>query len=169
MRQLITAKLKLHPDAAQLQALRRAQLAYRDALNAVSRYAFAHGKMSNQQGLQRACYERIRTEYDLPAQMACNVPRQVGATYKTLWTTVKANAAARNAGHTKKRYQGLDQPPKYVSPTLTYNYHRDFSLKAEQRVSILTLAGRVIRPYTGYTRHMALMRQGAQIAAAKLW
>ena len=169
MKQLITAKLKLHPAAVQFQALRRAQLAYRDALNAVSRYAFAHGKMSNQQALQRACYEQMRTEYGLPAQMACNVPRQVGATYKTLWTKVKANAAARNAGHTKKRYKGLDQPPKYVSPTLTYNYHRDFSLKVEQRVSILTLDGRVILPYTGYARHVALMRQSAQIGAAKLW
>src|SRR5260221_14159248 len=126
MKQLITAKMKLHPEACQFQALRRAQLAYRDALNAVSRYAFAHVKMSNQQALQRACYEQMRTEYGLPGQMACNVPRQVGATYKTLWTKVKSNAAARTAGHTKKRYKGLDQPPKYVSPTLTYNYHRDF-------------------------------------------
>src|SRR5258706_12183950 len=82
----------------------------------ISRYAFAHGKMSNQQALQRACYEQMRTEYGLPAQMACNVPRQVGATYTTLWTKVKANAAARHAGHTKKRYKGLDQPPQYVSP-----------------------------------------------------
>ena len=142
---------------------------YRDAVNAVSRSAFAHGKMSNQHALQRACYEQLRTEYSLPAQMAGNVPRQVGATYKTLWTKVKANAAARHAGHTKKRYKGLDQPPQYVSPTLTYNYHRDFSLKVEQRVSMLTLEGRVILPYTGYARHVALMRQSAHIGAAKLW
>jgi putative transposase len=169
MKQLITAKLKLHPEAAQFQALRRAQLAYRDALNAVSRYAFAHGKMSHQQALQRGCYEQMRTEYGLPAQMAGTVPRQVGATYKTLWTKVKANAAARTAGHTKKRYKGLDQPPKYVSPTLTYNYHRDFSLKGAQRVSMLPLDGRVILPYTGYARHGARMRQGGQIGAAKLW
>src|SRR5262249_43973372 len=169
MRQYITAKLKLLVTPDQFQALRRTQLSYRDALNHVSRYAVAHGKLSNQQALQRACYDEIRAAYGLPAQMACNVPRQVGATYKTLWTKVKANAAARNAGRTKKRYQGLDQPPKYVSPTLTYNYHRDFSLKAEQRVSILTLDGRVIVPYTGYARHVALMRQGAQIGAAKLW
>jgi putative transposase len=119
MKQVITAKLKLHPDAAQFRALRRAQLAYRDALNAVSRYAFAHGKMSNQQALQRACYEELRTTHGLPAQMACNVPRQVGATSNTLWTRVKANMAARTTGRTKKRYRGLDQPPKYVSPPLT--------------------------------------------------
>jgi IS605 OrfB family transposase len=169
MKQVITAKLKLHADATQFHALRRTQLAYRDALNYVSRYAFAQGKMSNQLALQQDCYEDIRAAFGLPAQMACNVPRQVGATYKALWTKVKANAAARQAGLTKKRYKGLDQAPKYVSPTLTYNYHRDFSLKTEQRVSILTLDGRVIVPYTGYNRHVALMREGAQIGAAKLW
>jgi len=36
-------------------------------------------------------------------------------------------------------------------------------------VSILTLDGRVILPYTGYARPVALMRPSAQIGAAKLW
>src|SRR6266480_6450895 len=128
MKQLITAKLKLHPDATQFQALRKTQLAYRDALNFVSRYAFAHGKMSNQVRLQRDTYVEVRAVYRLPAQMACNIPRQVGATYKCLWTKVKKNTALRKTGFTKKRYKGLDQAPKYVSPTLTYNFHRDYSL-----------------------------------------
>jgi putative transposase len=129
MKQLITAKLKLHPDATQFQALRTTQLAYRDALNAVSRYAFAHGKMSNQVRLREETYYETRATYQLPAQMATNVPRQVGATYKTLWTKVRQNTAARQAGLTKKRYKGLDKPPTYVSPTLMYNYQRDYSLK----------------------------------------
>ncbi len=169
MKQMLTAKLKLHTDAAQFQALRKTQLAYRDALNHVSRYAFAHGKKSNQQWLQQETYAEVRATYHLPAQMACNVPRQVGATYKTLWTKVKQNAALRAAGKTKKRYKGLDQAPTYVAPTLTYNYHRDYSLKAEQQVSILTLDGRVVVSYTGYSKHVALMQQGAPIRAAKLW
>jgi putative transposase len=88
MKQVITAKLKLQTDAMQFQALRTTQLAYRDALNYVSRYAFAHGKKSNQQWLQHETYAEVRATYHLPAQMACNVPRQVGATYKTLWTRV---------------------------------------------------------------------------------
>jgi putative transposase len=114
-----TAKLKLHTTPAQFQALRATQLAYRDALNYASRYAFEHGKMSNTIGLQEGTYQEIRSRFGLPAQMACSVPRQVGATYKALWTKVKANAAACAAGQTKKRYRGLDQTPKYVSPTLT--------------------------------------------------
>ena len=169
MKQMLTAKLKLHPAASQFQALRTTQLAYRDALNYVSRYSFAHGKKSNQQWLQQETYADVRASYHLPAQMACNVSRQVGATYKTLWTKVKQNNVARKAGHTKKCYKGLDQPPKYVSPTLTYNYHRDYSLKPENQVSILTLAGRVVVSYTGYEKHIALMRDVAHIGAAKLW
>ncbi len=166
---MLTAKVKLHTTPEQFQALRQTQLAYRDALNATSQYAFVHGKMSNQEALQRGMYGEIRAKYRLPAQMACNVPRQVGATYKTLWTKAKQNAAQRKAGITRKRYKGLDKPPKYVSPTLNYNYHRDYSLKESQQVSILTLTGRVIVSYTGYAKHIALIQSGAQIGAAKLW
>ena len=169
MKQILTAKLKLHTTPEQFQALRTTQLAYRNALNSVSRYAFEHGKMSNQRALQQACYDEIRLTYGLPAQMACNVPRQVGATYKGLWTKVKQNAEHRKAGYTKKRYKGLDKPPKYVSPTLTYNYQRDYSFKADNRVSVLTLEGRVIVPYTGYHKHVSLIQDGAQMRAAKLW
>ncbi|TME03779.1 MAG: IS200/IS605 family element transposase accessory protein TnpB, partial [Chloroflexi bacterium] len=58
---------------------------------------------------------------------------------------------------------------KYVSPTLTYNFHRDYSLKKDAQVSILTLQGRVIVPYTGKSSHVALLQQEAHIGAAKLW
>jgi putative transposase len=169
MKTLITAKLKLHPTAEQFQALRATSLAYRDALNYVSRYAFEHGKMSNQVGLRDATYYEIRARYGLPAQMATNVPRQVGATYKGLWTKVRKNVEMRRAGLTKKRYKGLDHAPKYVCPTLTYNYHRDYSLKEDRHVSILTLSGRAIVAYTGYEKHVTLLQQGAEIGAAKLW
>jgi len=169
MKQLITAKLKLQTDPAQFQSLRATSLAYRDALNYVSLYSFEHGKMSNQIRLRDATYYEIRRRYSLPAQMATNVPRQVGATYKTLWTKVKQNAAHRKAGHTKKRYKGLDKPPRYVSPTLTYNYQRDYSLKPDHQVSILTLQGRILVPYTGYRQHVARLDQATTIGAAKLW
>src|SRR5712692_10186157 len=169
MKTVITAKLKLHTNPTQFQALRATQLAYRDALNYVSKYAFEHGKMSNRVALQDGTYTEVRAHFHLPSQMACSVPRQVGATYKTLWTKVKQNTAHRKAGQTKKRYKGLDKPPKYVSPTLTYNYHRDYSLKEEQHVSILSLDGRVIVPYTSYTTHVARIQGGAHLGAAKLW
>lgn len=56
MKQLITAKLKLQATPQQFKALRATQLAYRDALNYVSRYAFEHGKMSNKVRLQEGTY-----------------------------------------------------------------------------------------------------------------
>jgi len=169
MNTTLSAKLKLNTTPEQFKALRATQLAYRDALNYVSQYAFEHGKMSNKVGLQTATYQEIRTRFKLPAQMACSVPRQVGATYKALWTKVKQNAEARKAGLTKKRYKGLDQAPKYVSPTLTYQLGHDYSFKKGQRVSILSLDGRVVVSYTGYSKHVALIQQGASMGAAKLW
>jgi IS605 OrfB family transposase len=138
-------------------------------LNYVSRYAFEHGKMSNKVRLQEGTYDDIRLKFQLPSQMACSVPRQVGATYKGLWTKVKQNVEHRKAGRTKKRYKGLDKAPKYVSPTLTYQLGHDYSFKREQRVSLLTLSGRVSVPYTGYDQHVALIQHGATIGAAKLW
>jgi len=169
MKVTLTAKLKLQTDAAQFNAVRATQLAYRDGLNAVSHYAYAHGKMSNKVRLQDGTYDELRARFKIPAQMACSIPRQVGAIYKTLWTKVKQNAAQRKAGITKKRYKGLDQAPKFVSPTLTYQLGHDYSFKTERRVSILTLQGRVVVPYTGYDQHLALIERGAHIGAAKLW
>jgi len=81
---VICAKLKLHTSPQEFGALRATQLAYRDALNYVSQYAYDQGKLSSGRRLQRETYEEIRLLYQLPAQMACNVPRQVGATYKVL-------------------------------------------------------------------------------------
>jgi putative transposase len=169
MEMVITAKLKLHPTPEQWDHLRATQLAYRDALNFVSQYAFAHGKMSNKVGLQDGTYQEIRTRFHLPSQMACSVPRQVGATYKGLWTKVKKNAEHRKSGRTKKRYKGLDHAPKYVSPTLTYQYKKDYSLRKEQQVSILTLTGRLHIGYSGYDKHLSLIKHEAEIGAAHLW
>jgi putative transposase len=169
MRQIITAKLKLNTAPEQFHLLRQTQLAYRDALNFVSRYSFTHGKISNGEQLQREIYDDIRLQFKLPAQMACNVPRQVGVTYKGLWTKFKKNIEHRKAGYTKKRFKGLEEPPKYVSPTITYNYKRDYRFKSGQRVSIMTLAGRIIVSYEGYNPHIALIQGGVTFGAGKLW
>src|SRR5207237_10407942 len=82
---------------------------------------------------------------------------------------VKKKAAMRKAGLTKKRYKGLDEAPRYVSPTLEYQLGHDYGFKRDRRVSILTLTGRAIVPYTGYSQHTALIQHGASIGAAKLW
>src|SRR5215467_6916128 len=169
MKTTLTAKLKLLTTPDQFTALRATQLAYRDALNYVSAYSFAHRKTSNGKRLQRATYDEIRAQFGLPSQMACNVPRQVGATYKGLWTKAKKNAEARRLGSTKRRFKGLDQAPHFVSPTLTYNLGRDYSLRTGQEVSLLTRAGRIHIPDLGWTRHVALLQAGSSLGGAKLW
>jgi putative transposase len=166
---VISAKLKLNTTPEQFAQLRAIQLAYRDACNFVSQYAFENGKMSNKVKLQDGTYDDIRLRFHLPSQMACSVPRQVGATYKALWTKVKQNAEHRKNGRTKKRYKGLDQAPKFISPTVTYQYKKDYSFKKGNHVSVLTLDGRVVVPYTGYDKHIELIQHGAEIGAAKLW
>ena len=169
MQQVITAKLKLAPTKEQFEALRQTQLAYRDALNAVSQYAFKQGKISAVTRLHKGMYAELRARYHLPSQLACSVERQVSATYKGLWTKLKKNAEHRWAKITKKRFKGLDQPPHYSSPTVQYTYERDYTFQCDSRVSVGTLNGRVSIPYQGYEKHVALIRQGATIGDAKVW
>jgi putative transposase len=165
----LTAKLQLMTTPDQFADLRATQLAYRDALKRVSNYAFAHGKTSSRRKLQRALYDDVRWDCALPAQMACSVFRQVGATYQGLWTRAQKNAEARRLGHTKKRFRGLDKAPHYVSPTLTYVYGRDYSLGSGHVVSLLTLGGRIHVHYRGYRKHIAFLLLGSHIGEAKLW
>jgi putative transposase len=169
MQQIISAKLKLTTTQEQFEALRQTQLAYRDALNAVSRYAFSQGKTSNVTRLHQGMYAELRARYHLPSQLACSVERQGAATYKGLWTKLKKNVEHRRAKFTKKRFKGLDKPPKYSSPTVQYTYERDYTFQCDCRVSVGTLNGRISVPYQGYEKHIALIRAGATIGDAKLW
>src|SRR5579883_1988504 len=172
MQQIISAKLKLTTTPEQHQALRQTQLAYRDGLNAVSQYAFAHGKTSSALQLHKALYAELRARYRLPSQLACSVERQVAATHKGLWTKLLHNREHLRLTITKKRFKGLDKPPHYSSPTVQYTYERDYTLQCESRVSICTLNGRISLPYQGYFKHLLLIQQGGHIARigdAKLW
>ncbi len=170
MRQTLTAKLKLEVTKEQKEQLRVTSLAYREALNYTSGVAFEMGKTYNGTKIQKEVYYTLREQFKLPAQMACNVPRQVGATYKSLRTKLKQNEEAIIAGRTKKRYKGLDKPPKYVSRTCTLNYQRDYSFASYQKVSVITLDGRIKVNYHGYSKHLEMINSGvAKIGAAKLW
>src|SRR5215469_559287 len=142
METTITAKLKLVTMPEQFRQLRQTQLAYRDALNQASQHAFVHGKTSNSHRLHHDLYGQVRATFSLPSQMACSVFRQVGATYKGLWNKWHKNMEARKAGWTKKRFKGLDKPPHYVSPTLSYVLGHDYTFKVPGSVSVLTLTGR---------------------------
>jgi IS605 OrfB family transposase len=170
MLQVLTAKLKLEAAPEQKELLRAVSLAYRDALNFTSGVAFEMGKTYNGAKIQKEVYYTLRERFKLPSQMACNVPRQVGATYKSLRTKLKQNEEAIKAGHTKKRYKGLDKPPKFVSRTCTLNYQRDYSFIKDQKVSVITLEGRIKVKYQGYSKHLEMIKSGvAKVGAAKIW
>lgn len=144
-------------------------MAYRDALNYVSQVAFENNRTSSANKLQKLAYYEIRDEFQLPAQMSCNVCRQVGATYRTLWTKIKQNSQHREQGKTQKRYKGLDRPPKFVSRTCNLNYGRDFSF-VKEGVSVVTLRGRIKVPYSGYQKHLDLIKSGqAKAKGAKIY
>ena len=64
-----TAKLKLLATPEQFQDLHRTQLAYRDALNYISQYAFKHSKMSNEKRLHEGTYYEIRRRFKLPSEV----------------------------------------------------------------------------------------------------
>ena len=170
MRQTLTAKLKLKATPEQKEMLRLASLAYRDALNFTSLVAYQMGKTYNGTKIQKEVYYSLREKFRLPSQMACNVPRQVGATYKSLRTKLKLSEEAIKAGRTQKRYKGLDKPPLFVSRTCTLNYQRDYSFIKDQKVSVITLNGRIKINYQGYSKHLEMIQSGvAQIGAAQLW
>jgi putative transposase len=168
MKQVITAKLKLELSQSQKQLVRQTTLAYRDALNYSSRIAFENNKMSSGVALQKKVYSQLRSIFGLPAQMSCNVPRQVGATYKSLWTKVKQNNEAILSGRTKKRYKGLDSAPRFISRTCTLNYKRDYSF-LKDKISLITLSGRIKVNYSGYYKHLELIKSGVEIGAAQIW
>lgn len=84
MKTTLTVRLKLTTSPERFKALRRTQLVYRDALNLVSAYSFAHGRRSNSERSQKATYLGVRTKFGLPAQIGGSVPRQVAATHKAL-------------------------------------------------------------------------------------
>src|SRR3989442_1046950 len=82
---------------------------------------------------------------------------------------LKKNAEHRKAKITKRRFRGLDHPPRYTSPTVQYTFERDYTFKREQQVSVITLEGRITVGYQGKTSHVALIQHGASIGDAKLW
>lgn len=168
----LTAKLKLLHPPEQKAALDAAALAYRDGLNYASQVAFDHGKLSNQNRVQKLTYPTLRAR-GIPSQMACNIARAVGATYKELWTKFeqhqKRQQARMAAGQKPRPFRGFSRPPRFVSRTLTYSYGRDYSLKKDQGVSLGTLQGRVVMGYEGYGKHLDWLRQGATLGAARLY
>jgi len=135
MKTVITAKLKLNTTSEQFAHLRAMQLAYRDALNFVSQLCLCTRQDEYRSLCRMARITRSALVFICPPKWPAVFPARLVPPIKPVDQN-KKNAEDRRVGRTKKRYKGLDQAPKYVSPTLTYQYKKDYSFRREQQVSI---------------------------------
>jgi len=174
------AKLKLTCSPEQKSALDAVTLAFRDAQNVCSKWAFENEKTSSNKKIHDACYVTLREQHGLSSQLACSVERIVSATYRTLWTTTKnaakrrKEALGRKAPGQKVRipklYKGLDSAPVFKARTVEYQYGKDYSFKKGDHVSVMTLEGRTSIPYEGWSRHVSELKDpSTEIGSAKLW
>jgi transposase len=143
---------------------------YKDALNFASQKAFELKKTSSASVIQKSTYELIREKWNgIPSTMVCGIAKQVGSTYKTLWTRAKQHKSHKSKGWTKKRYKGLDKAPKFGALTATLYYGKDFSWSKDQTLSVATLDGRLKIGYSGWNQHLDYIKSGARCGASKLW
>ena len=119
-----TAKLQIYTSKDEKALLLDSMRAYSDACNYVSNYIYTTKDLS-QVSVQKHTYEKCRSEYGLPSQMACNVVRTVIGSYKT------------------NKTNGFDWTEcKYNTPQMTLSWNRDYSLN-QNKFSVGTLNGRV--------------------------
>ena len=119
-----TAKIQIHPQVDDIQLLLDSMKAYAKACAFVSDYVFTSKDLS-QVSVQKHTYTKVREEYNLPSQMACNVVRTVIGSYKT------------------NKTNGYDWTfCKYDVPQMTLSWNRDYSLN-QNMFSVGTLSGRI--------------------------
>ena len=119
-----TAKVQIHPETDKIQLLLDSMRAYSDACTFVSEYIYSANDLA-QVSVQKHTYGRLRDEYKLPSQMACNAVRTVIGSYKT------------------NKTNGMDWTfCKYNAPQMTLSWNRDYSLNKD-KFSVGTLEGRI--------------------------
>ena len=119
-----TVKLQIYTSENEKALLLNSMRAYSDACNYVSNYIYTTKDLS-QVSVQKHTYEKCRSEYSLPSQMACNAVRTVIGSYKT------------------NKTNGNDWVEcKYKTPQMTLSWNRDYSLTTD-KFSVGTLHGRI--------------------------
>lgn len=120
----LIVQIQLLPDAPTATALRETIERFNEACNWVAGIAFER-QLSNRISLQQIVYRDVRERFGLSAQMACLCVRRVCEAYKrdkSIKPTFRKHAA-----------MPFDQ--------------RTMNFKGIDRVSLLTLGGRVVIPY----------------------
>ena len=120
----VTAKLLIKPTEEQKTLLLEAGRAFSKACNYVSDIVFDTHNL-NQISLQKQTYDALRTVYNMPSQMACNVVRHVIGNYRTILAN-KSEWIKPNYNHT----------------TYPLSWNRDYLLR-ENYFSVGTLKGRI--------------------------
>lgn len=119
-----TAKVQIHPEVSEQKLLLDSMRVYSDACTFVSEYVYTTKDLV-QVSVQKHTYNKLRNEYHLLSQMACNVVRTVIGSYKTNKTNSMGWIFC-----------------KYNAPQMTLSWNRDYSLNTE-KFSVGTLNGRI--------------------------
>lgn len=120
----LTLQTQLLPDQEQSAALKQTVERFNTACSWLAEQAFA-ARLSNKVKLQQLHYYTLRDKFELSAQMAAICIRHVGATYS----------------------RDKDKLPKVRKHAAMPYDSRILSFKGVDRVSLLTLTGRVIVPF----------------------
>ena len=124
MEMTLTTKVQIYPSEEDKTLLLDTMHSYIKACNFVSHYIFTTKDLS-QVSVQKHTYYELRSVYNLPSQMACNVVRTVIGSYKT------------------NKTNGFDWTEcKYNKPQFTLSWNRDYSLN-QDKFSVGTLEGRI--------------------------
>ncbi len=147
-----TIRLKLLVSPEQASELNATLKANRDALNFASQVAFNNGGISAFKRLQQLTYHRLREQFGLKSQMACNVCSTVAGTY----ASAKSNGRLLLANFTHSK--------------LVYSYNRNYTIQPEsQTLSLGTLSKRIKVPYlVGECYHSYLHHEMWTFGSAEL-
>ncbi|KAF2959312.1 RNA-guided endonuclease TnpB family protein [Thermotoga sp. 38H-to] len=155
----LTCRFKLELSKDQKQQFLDIATAYTNAVNYVLEQNLKD-KSTNVKKLHRLYYKTIREDFDLPAQMAINVNRDVSAMYKTLWAQFKELKRRKPDSKAVKKF--WDKPPKRKSLIVKYTYNRTASFKkinGEWHASLSTLQGRIKWiPMKGWSKHFEYLK-----------
>ena len=127
----LSMKFKLKTNTQDKEALLATMFAYNAACNFVSKFAFQN-KIFNNYSLHHACYQQIRSEFNLPSQLAVSVMSKVADAYKTELT--KAQKEKRNVSFCRFKKSGS---VAYDSRILTYGKENTVSIKTlKKRIKV---------------------------------
>ncbi len=155
---ILTAKLKLLPDLEQQALLLETMERFNQACNKISSIAY-HNGIFRRFGLQKECYYGIREDYGLSAQMTILATRKVSDSYTRKTCSRQSDRRKTGDSHQERNKKCIFKKHGAIQYDV-----RCLSWKGEDRVSVLTLAGRIELPIIlkGYNKDTILKNRLGQ-------